>query len=208
MKLQVAIDRVSLEQAINLAHSLDGIADIIELGTSLVKDYGLYAIKDAEVNLKKSQLLLDIKTNDECEYEFNQGFDAGADILTVMGSSSEKTVRIACHTAKQRKKTALIDLMGVNNNAIKKIACYPKAIYNLHYSDDAGKASNIIATTAIFHRKYPQVEKIAVAGGIDLRQATELTKQKIVKVVIVGGNIVKAKNPVKTAIKFKEAIKL
>lgn len=208
MKLQVAIDRVPLEQAIKLAHSLDGIADIIEIGTSLVKDYGFYTIKDAGINLQKSQLLLDIKTYDECEYEFNQGFDAGADILTVMGSSGEKTIGTACQIAKQRKKTALIDLMGANNSTIKKIACYPEAIYNLHYSHDAGTASNVVQTTLAFHRKYPQVEKIAVAGGINLRQVEELTKQNVVQVVIVGGNIVKTKNPVKSAIKFKEAIKL
>ena len=44
MKLQVAIDRVSLAHAITLAKDLDGIADVIELGTSLVKDYGLIAL--------------------------------------------------------------------------------------------------------------------------------------------------------------------
>ena len=41
MKLQVAIDRVSLDQAKEVVKKLDGVVDIIELGTSLVKDYGL-----------------------------------------------------------------------------------------------------------------------------------------------------------------------
>ena len=40
MKLQAAIDRVTLEQAKDLARQLDPIVDIIEMGTSLIKDYG------------------------------------------------------------------------------------------------------------------------------------------------------------------------
>ncbi|NSA02826.1 3-keto-L-gulonate-6-phosphate decarboxylase [Clostridium beijerinckii] len=46
MKLQVAIDRVSLEKAENLVKTFDGLADIIEIGTSLIKDYGLLKLKD------------------------------------------------------------------------------------------------------------------------------------------------------------------
>ena len=44
MRLQAAIDRVSLEEAVALAEQLDGKTDILELGTSLVKDYGNLAI--------------------------------------------------------------------------------------------------------------------------------------------------------------------
>ena len=64
MKLQAAIDRVSLGDAVTLAHRLDGIADVIEFGTSLVKDYGLVMIKENPLHLKKSKLLLDLKTID------------------------------------------------------------------------------------------------------------------------------------------------
>lgn len=45
MKLQVAIDRIPLNEAVTIANQLDGIVDIIELGTSLVKDYGLLRLR-------------------------------------------------------------------------------------------------------------------------------------------------------------------
>ena len=41
MKLQAAIDRVSIEDARHFVDFLDGKADVIEIGTSLIKDYGL-----------------------------------------------------------------------------------------------------------------------------------------------------------------------
>ena len=41
MRLQAAIDRVSLEQADEIIAQTAGYADIIEVGTSLIKDFGL-----------------------------------------------------------------------------------------------------------------------------------------------------------------------
>lgn len=44
MKLQVAIDRKSLAETTKLVQLLDGKADIIEFGTSLVKDFGMQSL--------------------------------------------------------------------------------------------------------------------------------------------------------------------
>ena len=45
MKLQIAIDRVTLSKAEEMAKIFAGKTDIIEMGTSLIKDYGLFALK-------------------------------------------------------------------------------------------------------------------------------------------------------------------
>ena len=45
MKLQVAIDRVPVEQAVRIIQAIDGQADIIEIGTSLTKEFGLRALR-------------------------------------------------------------------------------------------------------------------------------------------------------------------
>ena len=41
MKLQLAIDRVTLEDAINILEDTQEFIDIVEIGTSLIKDYGI-----------------------------------------------------------------------------------------------------------------------------------------------------------------------
>jgi len=207
MKLQVAIDRVTLDEAVSLANKLDGIADIIEFGTSLVKDYGFYVIKETQLNLKNSQLLLDTKTNDEGDYEFKQGFNSGADILTVMGSAGKATLDKVYKVAEQAHKTMLIDLMGLDQNSIKKISNYPNAIYNLHNSHDVGQMTKATAAVAKFNKSYPWIKRIAIAGGIDLKQTKELAKQGLTEIVIVGGKIIKTDDPVESAKKFKEIIK-
>ncbi|WP_294604821.1 orotidine 5'-phosphate decarboxylase / HUMPS family protein [uncultured Lactobacillus sp.] len=208
MKLQVAIDRVSLTAAVQLARKLDGIADIVEFGTSIIKDYGFYEIKAANVNLKHSLLLLDTKTNDEGQYEFEQGFKAGADILTVMGTAGPETLASVYEIAEQKNRTVLIDLMGMDYNSILEIAKFPNAIYNLHNSHDAGKNANLLNLVSDFKKKFPPVKNIAVAGSIDLEQAKKLAMQNEVQEVIVGSKIVQSNNPVNEASKFKEIINL
>ena len=181
MKLQVAIDRVSLTTAVQLARKLDGIADIVEFGTSIIKDYGFYEIKAANVNLKHSLLLLDTKTNDEGQYEFEQGFKAGADILTVMGTAGPETLASVYEIAEQKNREVLIDLMGMSNNSILEIAKFPNAIYNLHNSHDAGKNANLLNLVSDFRKKFPTIKNIAVAGSIDLEQAKKLAVQNEVQ---------------------------
>ena len=41
MRLQAAIDRVTVERAAEIIEQTHGYADIIEVGTSLIKDFGL-----------------------------------------------------------------------------------------------------------------------------------------------------------------------
>ena len=208
MKLQVAIDRVSLTTAVQLARKLDGIADIVEFGTSIIKDYGFYEIKAANVNLKHSLLLLDTKTNDEGQYECEQGFKAGADILTVMGTADPETLASVYEIAEQKNREVLIDLMGMSNNSILEIAKFPNAIYNLHNSHDAGKNANLLNLVSDFRKKFPTIKNIAVAGSIDLEQAKKLAVQNEVQEVIVGSKIVQSNNPINEASKFKEIINL
>lgn len=208
MKLQVAIDRVSLTTAVQLARKLDGIADIVEFGTSIIKDYGFYEIKAANVNLKHSLFLLDTKTNDEGQYEFEQGFKAGADILTVMGTAGPETLASVYEIAEQKNREVLIDLMGMSNNSILEIAKFPNAIYNLHNSHDAGKNANLLNLVSDFRKKFPTIKNIAVAGSIDLEQAKKLAVQNEVQEVIVGSKIVQSNNPINEASKFKEIINL
>ena len=189
MKLQVAIDRVSLAHAIALAKDLDGIADVIELGTSLVKDYGLIALSDIKAEIKHSELLMDLKAIDEGVYEFNKGFEANADILTVMGSAAGKTM--------------LIDLLNMTDEEIAPLMTFDHAIFGLHHSHDNAANFDAAGSVKHFHEQFPVAKRIAVAGGIDLDQVKKLSADGIAEIAIVGGKIA---DPVAAGREFKEAL--
>ena len=66
MKLQVAIDRTDLETAEAMIEEIKESADIIEIGTSLIKDYGLdRSVAYFRKRFPEQCFLADIKTCDE-----------------------------------------------------------------------------------------------------------------------------------------------
>ncbi|NRY60411.1 orotidine 5'-phosphate decarboxylase / HUMPS family protein [Clostridium beijerinckii] len=205
MKLQVAIDRVSLEKAENLVKTFDGLADIIEIGTSLIKDYGLLKLKDITSQKIKSQILGDIKTSDEGAYEFEQGFKQGFDILTVMGSASLGTIEKCYEVSEKYNRTMMIDLLECSEEKIKEIAHFSSAIYCIHASIDKEKLSNPGETVKRFKEQFPSIKRIAVAGGITLDSIPELNKYNI-ELVIVGSAITSADDKMEKVREFKGVI--
>ncbi|AEV95964.1 orotidine 5'-phosphate decarboxylase / HUMPS family protein [Pediococcus claussenii] len=206
MELQVAIDRVSIERAVEIAKLLDGVVPIIEMGTSLVKDYGTIGIEKMRENVQKSKLLVDIKTIDEGGYEFEQGFKFGGDILTVMGASSQATLDTTYQVTAKHAKQMMIDLLEVGNNKIAEIQNYTNAIYALHHSVDRTDDFQPTDDVADFKQQFPNIKHLAVAGGINLNSAQKLSEQGLVDIVIVGSSIVGASDIVEAAQKFLEVI--
>lgn len=206
MQLQVAIDRLTLTDATALAQQLDGKTDIIEMGTSLVKDYGYQGIVAMRTAIQHSQLLVDLKTIDEGAYEFRQGFKAGADILTVMGAASEATLAAVYAVTQETGKTMMIDLMETSVEKQRQIAGFPQAIYCLHHSTDRQDKMAPDSTVAAFHEQFPDLAHLAIAGGIDQTGAAALTAQKLTDIVIVGSAITKSADPVAAAEEMMEVV--
>ncbi|MTT32377.1 3-hexulose-6-phosphate synthase [Terrilactibacillus sp. BCM23-1] len=205
MKLQVAIDRVDREKALSIINKVTPHADIIEIGTSLIKDFGLKHLDQIIHSNHQALLLGDIKTNDEGEYEFIQGYKVGFDILTAMGSSSYETLNKCYHVSKEYGKDMMIDLLECTDEKIKTIASFPDAIYCLHTSIDKEKNQNPAQDIKAFKEKYPQIKRIAVAGGITLEELPSI-KEAGPEIVIVGSGITKANDMTNQVKIYKEAL--
>lgn len=206
MKLQTAIDRVTLEEAVALAESLNGKTDILEMGTSLVKDYGNLAIEQIRAVLPETELLVDLKTIDEGAYEFRQGYRYGGDILTVMGAASYDTLKACYEVAQEQQKTMMIDLLEVSEEKVAQLTDFDQAILALHHSIDRKDKLDAVASVAAFHQQFPTIKRLAIAGGIDLEQARGLAAQGLTEIVIVGSKITKAAEPLQAVQQFMEGI--
>ncbi|MBS6502058.1 MAG: orotidine 5'-phosphate decarboxylase [Clostridium sp.] len=205
MKVQVAIDRVELDKAIALVEKFNGVADIIEIGTSLIKDYGLLNLKKLPLKATNSLILGDIKTNDEGAYEFAMGYNQGFDILTVMGSSSLETLQKCYDVSKEYSKKMMIDLLECSYEKIKEISRFDEAIYCLHTSVDKSNSNNIIYELREFKLKFPLIKNIAIAGGINLEVIKKL-KNEDINIVVIGSSITAAKDPMEVLNEIKEEL--
>jgi 3-hexulose-6-phosphate synthase len=202
--LQVAIDRVSVEEAERIIRLTGGKVDIIEIGTSLIKDFG---IRDSVGVLKKKfpgqRILADIKTIDEGEYEFRCVFEEGADIATVMGAASFSTLEACQKSAREYRRGYMIDLLGLDAEKIKALTVFDDAVFCLHLPSDcagAGLPEMIKAGT----ESLEGIRHIAAAGGIRL-ETIPFIRRAGIETVIVGGAITKSRDIAQSAADFKKS---
>ena len=207
MRLQAAIDRVTTEKAEEMLEQIGSHADIIEVGTSLIKDYGLIgSVKYLKGKFPDQCILADIKTCDEGEYEFRKAYEAGGDIPTVMGFSSVSTLKAWQKVAEEFGKEYMIDLLEVSDAKLELLKKeFPEAIFCVHLpSDDQGRGLEILVKSMC--EKLRGIKKIAVAGGVRLDNI-ELMKKYGIEIVIVGGAISKAKDIGAAAREFASEIR-
>ncbi len=201
MKIQLAIDRVSLEQANRLAKKIGPFVDIVEVGTSLIKEFGMSSVISVKHSCPNTAVLADLKTMDEGAYEFKCAYRSGADIATVMGSASLSTISVCAQVAREERREYMVDLMEVpvekTSVLIKK---FPDAIFCVHLPTDR---HDIDLKDLIGQIRLPlkDAKRLALAGGITPDVMEQLNRSRF-EIAIVGGAITKVQNPVKSAQEF------
>lgn len=100
MKLQAALDTLSLEECIDLLEETKGSIDIAEVGTPFVIEEGMVSVKAFKKKFPDIEVLADVKIMDAGEYEADKCFEAGADICTVLGVSHNETIEGVVRSAK------------------------------------------------------------------------------------------------------------
>jgi 3-hexulose-6-phosphate synthase len=123
-----------------------------------------------------------------------------------MGAASVDPLKACYDVTKKENKTMMIDLLEVTDEKIEQIKDFPEAIYALHHSVDRTDQFDAAASVEAFRQKYPSIKRLAIAGGIDLKQAEALAEQGIIEVIIVGSKITKAADPLKAVNEFMGAV--
>ena len=204
MKIQLALDRLSIEEAIQITREVEKSIDLIEVGTSLIKEFGMNAVSKIREAFPKKTIVGDIKTIDNARYEFDLCFNAGGDIATVMGVSSIHTIEACLNTAAKHGKKAMIDLLNTSDEQKQALRKYNDAIFCEHVSKDQQEelGSQNQGTKPSDFSGF----QVAAAGGIKLDSIEDLIKSIHPAVVIIGSAITKAEDPSVAAAQFKQVI--
>jgi 3-hexulose-6-phosphate synthase len=207
MQLQVALDRLPLDNAVRLATSVQQYADVIEVGTSLIKEFGIESVRRMRQALPQARILADIKTNDEARYEFELYFAAGADCATVMGTAPNATIKTCVDVAREQGKQVMIDLLETSAERQQELLGYREAIFGVHVSKDVQEAGGS-ETVPIVSRipNWASERKVAIAGGISLKDIPALGERLPTLTVIVGSAITASADPVAAACAFAAAL--
>ena len=195
MKLQVAFDLQSSDEVLNFIEKNGDLIDIVEIGTPLIIKEGLKSVLKIKKKLPKQTVLADLKIMDAGFLEAQIGFDAGADIITVLGLASTKTLNGVKQSAVENEKEVMVDM--INHP-------YPEKKWNelknlemgfccLHTANDDTKYGETPLNDLKRFYNFHGGKNIAVAGGInpDLIQNINIFHPEI---VIVGGYIANSRN--------------
>ena len=93
MKLQLALDDISTDEALALLDRVHPFIDIVEVGTPFLLEEGLRPVRLFRSRYPDLPVLADAKIMDAGHYEARQAFAAGAAYETVLGVTDLLTVK-------------------------------------------------------------------------------------------------------------------
>jgi 3-hexulose-6-phosphate synthase len=202
MKLQLALDRMTIEDAIHIAQEIRPYYDWLEVGTSLLKEFGMESLRQLRQAFPEKFIVADIKTFDNAVYEFELCFQHGADAATVMGAAPLVTVETCRTIAANREKLCMIDLLHAPSSHLPLFFQMSDVIVCIHVSKDQQESTDHTAAASSLnaYTDYitPESPQIALAGGLtssSLRSFASIRPD----VLIVGTGITMAADPISAA---------
>lgn len=145
---------------------------LIEAGTPLIKKYGLEAISIIRKQWL-GKIVADLKISDGAVNETIMAAEAGADAITVLGSSPTETINLFLETCEKLRIISMIDMLGVNEplKVLIKLKKIPDIVILHKGRDEELTKAKVIEYKHINKIKSKFDVLISAAGGITLREA-------------------------------------
>jgi|HigsolmetaAR205D_1030408.scaffolds.fasta_scaffold00461_4 3-hexulose-6-phosphate synthase len=206
MKLQLALDRLTKKECFQILKETHSHVDWIEIGTGVIKEYGMQIVREIKAAYPHKVIVADMKTCDAGRHEAIQAFEAGADIMTVMAFSADRTITDTMEVAKQYHRQVMVDLLGISDQKrLFELESLGVELVSLHFGKDSQLEGELHTGMFRLLQGFSNF-KIAVAGGIHLESLPSILEHNP-DTIIVGSAVTKAENPAKAASKMKGLIK-
>ena len=200
MKLQIALDDLTMEEAAALMDRVKEYVDIIEIGTPFVYQYGMEAVRFFKERFPDKEILADMKIMDAGYLEAEEALKAGADYVTVLGVTDLLTIKACIEAAEAYGKEVVVDMICVPDlekrvSELEAIGAHGLAVHTGTDMQAAGRTPllDLKAMSACARKA-----KISVAGGIKAETVADYAAFGP-EVLIVGSGICHAADPVAAA---------
>ena len=198
MKLQLAYDLGTYEELYPFMEEIEEAVDIIEIGTPVILREGVSQIENIKKRFPDKLIFADLKIMDAGKLEADIGFQAGADIVSVLGLASKKTIEAAKNSAILWNRKIMIDMINLEEPIMKwadfmEMGMDYCCLHTAH--DDVTDGKNTLETVEKFHEAHGG-QQISVAGGIDPEKIRNL-KSCQPEILVVGSYITTAADPSK-----------
>jgi len=207
--LQVALDYISLPLAVAMAVQVAPEVDIIEIGTPLCKAAGLEAIRSIRQVCPDKLILADMKTPDVGALEAQMAFDAGADMMTVIGGAALVTVQQALGVARKQGKEMLMELTGVRDIIVRakqwRQVGVERIVYHREWDEQAAGRQWAESDLVTIRQLIEMGFKVTVTGGLNV-ELLPFFQSLPVSIIICGRGIREAPDPRASARQMRLAV--
>ncbi len=206
-QLQLALDD-SVENGLKVLQDVHLFIDIIEVGTPLIYQEGMFGVDAIRKQYPNHLLLADLKIMDAGALEADIAFQAGADIVTVLGLASDSTIQGVVKSAAEYGKKVMVDMIQVVNivERAKKLLNLSVDILCLHTAYDLQATVETPYKDLELLRNTLPHAALAIAGGVTLEKVDTILEHQP-SIVVVGGGICKADNPYEISKAIQEKLR-
>ncbi len=196
MKLQVALDDLTVTDGLDLCEQIRDWVDIIEIGTPLLVREGLDAVRAFRRAFSEKEIFADAKIMDAGGVEAADCFEAGADLVTVLAVTDILTVRACVETAEQFRGRMVADMICVRDLEQRVAQMEACGIRDLavHTGIDQQHAGRTPLQDLRQIRACSKHSQIYVAGGIQL-ETVDAYVESGADVLIIGGAMARSERP-------------
>lgn len=208
IKLQIALDDLSLEESLEMIEKVKDNIDIVEVGTPFIMQYGMEPVRQIKKSYPELEVLCDMKIMDAGGYEAELALKAGADYVTVLGVTDDLTIRDCVQMAKKYNAKVLVDMICVHDFAsrISVLETLGVDIIAVHTGVDQQATGRTPLEDLRDISNNVKKTSVAVAGGISLETINDYLKYNP-EIIIIGSGITKSENPTVTAEKIANVLK-
>lgn len=207
MKLQLALDDIKLEEAMELIEKVHDYIDIVEIGSPFIIDCGMVPVRMIKEKYPELEVLADTKIMDAGDYEAELTYKAGADYCTVLGVTDTLTIKGCLDAARKYEKKVFVDMICVKDieKRVAEIEAAGVDCIGVHTGVDL-QAAGVTPMDDLKRIKAASKQSmISVAGGINV-DTVDAYKAMGADILIVGGGINHAEDPVAAAKAIYEKI--
>ena len=208
MKLQLALDLVNIPQAIELIKEVQEHVDVVEIGTPVVINEGLRAVKEVKDAFPNLTVLADLKIMDAAGYEVSQAAASGADIVTILGAAEDASIKGAVEEAQKQGKQILVDMIAVKDKKARARELDEMGVDYIcvHTGYDLQAVGQNSFEDLRTIKSVVKNAKTAIAGGIKMDTLSEVIAAQP-DLIIVGGGITSQEDKKAAAAQMQNLIK-
>lgn len=213
MELQLALDRLSIKKCHAILSETLDLLDIVEIGTSLILEHGAKIVEDFRKAYPKVRLLADTKIMDSGGYQSELFYKAGADMVTVLGQASNKTIWATREKAVFYERKIMVDLINIPSplERVRQWEDWHIEYICLHQGSDdplgnqtlfqrPGGLTNRSVSPYVFEHT-----KLAIAGALT-PEKIEKMKYLPFEIAIVGGYVTERNKGWRKAVRSIKAV--